>query len=101
MGKKYKIEYLPIASRDIIEILEYIKTDNPQAALQLLNELDSNISNLESFPYIGVVLKDFRLNRLGYRMLIVDNYLVFYVVLDDVIEIRRIIYGKRKYDFLL
>lgn len=101
MDKKYKIEYLPIATRDIIEILEYIEADNPQAALRLLDEIDSCISNLESFPYMGVVPKDFRLDRLGYRMLIVNNYLVFYVVLDDVIEIRRIIYGKRKYSFLL
>lgn len=101
MGKKYKIEYLPIASRDITDILEYIKADNPQATLRLLDEIDSSISNLESFPYMGVVPKDFRLDRLGYRMLIVNNYLVFYVVLDNVIEIRRIIYGKRKYGFLL
>ncbi len=101
MGKKYKFEYLPIATKDLTEILEYIELDNPQAALRLLNELDSTISNLEIFPYMGIVPKDFRLERLGYRMLIVNSYLVFYIVLDDVIEIRRIIYGKRKYGFLL
>jgi toxin ParE1/3/4 len=35
-------------------------------------------------------------------MLIVENYLVFYVIMDDeTVEIRRIISGKRDYQFLL
>ncbi|HOE57481.1 MAG TPA: type II toxin-antitoxin system RelE/ParE family toxin, partial [Bacillota bacterium] len=55
----------------------------------------------DQFPFIGVVPKDIRLQGLGYRMLIIENYLVFYVVLDDIVEIRRITSGKRKYDFLL
>lgn len=41
------------------------------------------------------------LARKGYRILIVDDYLVFYVMADDeVIEIRRILSGKRDYQFL-
>ncbi len=49
---------------------------------------------------MGHAPKDQRLIQLNYRMLVVENYLVFYVVLDDVVEIRRIFHGKRKYDFL-
>jgi len=30
-------------------------------------------------------------------MLIVDQYLIFYVILNDIVEIRRVIYGKRDY----
>lgn len=29
MSKKYKIEYLPIAKEELIDILDYIKKDNP------------------------------------------------------------------------
>ncbi|AET67802.1 addiction module toxin, RelE/StbE family [Desulfosporosinus orientis DSM 765] len=102
MSNKFRIEYLPIAEKDLTEILEYIQIDNPTAALTLLNEIDKAISELSYFPYMGSAPKDQRLILLNYRMLIVANYLVFYVVLDgeEVVEIRRILHGKRKYDFL-
>jgi toxin ParE1/3/4 len=33
--------------------------------------------------------------RFNYRKMVVDDYLVFYVVLDEAIEIHRILHGKR------
>ena len=100
MEKKYKIEYLPSSAKDLTEIVDYIKIDSPQSALNFLDKIDESISRLEQFPFIGVIPKDIRLQSLGYRILIIDNHLIFYVVFDDIIEIRRIISGKRKYDFL-
>lgn len=100
MVKKYKIEYLPSSAKDLTEIVDYIKIDSPQSALNFLDKIDESISRLEQFPFIGVIPKDIRLQSLGYRMLIIDNYLVFYVVFEEIVEIRRIISGKRKYDFL-
>jgi addiction module toxin, RelE/StbE family len=102
MSNNFRVEYLPIAEKDLTEILEYIQIDNPTAALTLLNEIDKAISELSNFPYMGSTPKDQRLILFNYRMLIVANYLVFYVVLDgeEVVEIRRILHGKRKYDFL-
>ena len=101
MSKKYMLEYLPIAEKDLTEIIEYVQLDSPQSALNLLDEIDSTISKLEDFPYIGKIPKDARLQYLNYRILIVSSYLVFYVVKDNIVEIRRILHGKRKYDFLL
>ncbi|HOR85469.1 MAG TPA: type II toxin-antitoxin system RelE/ParE family toxin [Bacillota bacterium] len=101
MERNYKIEYLPSSAKDLTEIVDYIKIDNPQSAMNFVEKVDESISSLERFPFLGVVPKDIRLQNLGYRMLIIENYLVFYVVLDDIVEIRRITSGKRKYDFLL
>ena len=100
MEKKYKIEYLPSSAKDLTEIVDYIKIDSPQSALNFLEKIDESIPNLEQFSFIGTIPKDIRLQSLGYRILIIDNYLVFYVMFDDIIEIRRIISGKRKYEFL-
>lgn len=100
MSNKFRIEYLPIAEKDLTEILEYILIDNPTAALRLLDDIDKTISKLAYLPYMDHVPKDQRLIQLNYRMLVVENYLAFYVVLDDVVEVRRILHGKRKYDFL-
>ncbi len=101
MRKKFTIEYLPIAQNDLLNIFEYIFLDNPSAAEQFVNKIDKSILKLESFPELGVVPKDDRLGLLGYRMLVIDNYLAFYVIKDQIIEIRRIIHGKRKFSFLL
>lgn len=101
MSKKYRVQYLPVAQQDLINILEYISKDNPPAALKPIDEIDEEVSKLEDFPLMGVTPKDLRLKSLNYKMLIVDNYLVFYVIKDDIVEIRRIIHGTRKYNFLV
>lgn len=101
MEQKFKIEYLPSAVNDLTEIINYIKNDNLPAALNLISKIDESISHLSGSPYMGVLPKDIRLQALGYRMAIVENYIVFYVVVENVIEIRRIVSGKRKYSFLL
>jgi plasmid stabilization system protein ParE len=99
--KKCRIKYLPIAQRDLIDIIEYITVDSPGSALKFLDRFDKSIIKLENFPLMGQVPKDNRLQALKYRILVVDNYLVFYVVKDSIVEIRRIIHGKRRYSFLL
>ena len=101
MSEPYEIRYLSTAENDLVDILEYIKKDNPTAAVSQLEKFDKSISHLASNPFLGVVPKDERLKKLGYRMLIVDKYLVFYVVKTKTVQIRRIIHGARRYSFLL
>ena len=101
MNKDFIIEYLPIAQQDLEEIFLYIEKDNINAAASFIDEFDQKISPLAQFPYLGAIPKDDRLEKLGYRVLIMNQYLVFYVVKDFVIEIRRIPHGRRTYDFLL
>jgi len=101
MSGKYTIRYLSTAQKDLDEIFDYILRDNPSAALSLLEKFDHSISQLAFNPELGVIPKDDRLKNLGYRMLIIEKYLVFYVVKPQTIQIRRIIHGARKYGFLL
>ena len=101
MTNKCRIEYLPIAEKDLLDIFDYIHTDNPIAAADFIDKIDHAVSKLESFPKMGKVPSDDKLSRQGYRMLIIDNYIVFYIVFDNTVEIRRIIHGSRKYSFLL
>lgn len=103
MGKKYEVRYLPAAQKDLTDILNYIKHDNPNAAIKLIEEISEVISHLEDFPLMGSTPKDLRLQSLNYKMLVIDNYLVFYTIKekDDLVEIRRILHGKRRYSFLI
>ena len=101
MSKSYQIRYLRTAETDLIDIFDYIQKDNPSAAVRQLERFDQSISQLSRNPYLGVKPKDDRLKRLGYRILIIDKYLVFYVVKTKTVQIRRVIHGARQYDFLL
>ena len=101
MSGKYTIRYLSTAQKGLDEIFDYILRDNPSAALSLLEKFDHSISQLAFNPELGVIPKDDRLKNLGYRLLIIEKYLVFYVVKPQTIQIRRIIHGARKYGFLL
>jgi toxin ParE1/3/4 len=101
MTGSLEIRYLSAAERDLDDIFDYIMKDNPVAALSLLKEIDRSISHLSCNPELGVVPKDDRLKKLGYRVLIIRKYLVFYVVKKEFIQIRRVLHGARQYGFLL
>ncbi|QGP92813.1 ParE toxin of type II toxin-antitoxin system, parDE [Neomoorella glycerini] len=98
---KHKIVYLAQAQEDLLDIFDYIRRERPQAAERILQLFDKKISHLADFPLMGCRPRDERLKKLGYRVLIVDNYLVFYVVKENMVEIRRVIHGRRRYAFLL
>ena len=97
----YEVRYLPTAEKDLNEIFDYILKDDPGAAAALFEKFDDAIAQLSYHPEMGVFPRDERLNSLGYRMLIIGKYLVFYVVKPKIVQIRRIIHGARQYRFLL
>ena len=97
----FEIRYLLTAEKDLEGIFDYILKDNAAAASDLLEKFDHTIAHLSNQPYMGVVPNDNRLRRMGYRMLVIGNYLVFYVVKGQTVQIRRIIHGARRYSFLL
>ena len=101
MSPVFTIRYLSTAQRDLVEILEYIKKDRPGAASGLMDKFDKSIAHLATNPELGIIPKDERLKRLGYRVLVVDKYLVFYVLKPKTVQIRRAIHGARRYGFLL
>lgn len=96
-----EIRYLNSAKKDLREIFLYINTDNPPAAKNLMHEFDKSISLLALFPESGKMPNDAILKRIGYRMLVISNFIVFYSYNGTFIEIKRILNGKRNYSFLL
>jgi addiction module RelE/StbE family toxin len=101
MKKEYKINYLPSAQEDLEDIITYITRDSPNQAKEVLTKFDESISHLAQFPLKGIIPKDLRLQHIGYRILVVEKYLIFYVVKNDEIEIRRVVLGSRKFYFIL
>ena len=93
----HEIRITEAAYDDLLSIVEYIANDNSIAAPQLTDEIEQRIEALKDFPEMGIIPKLPRLANKGYRILIINDYLVFYVKLDEVVEIRRIVSGKRDY----
>ena len=104
-SKKYRLSYLPLFYDDLDEKVTYIaeKLKNPKAANDLLDKVESAIMErlpmAESFePYHSV-----RERRYSYYRIYVDNYIIYYVVIDDdpkdlVMEIRRFLYNGQNRD---
>ncbi len=100
MGK-YKIAILQIAREDIGEIFFYIAADSPKSALEMTDKITDKIDMLAELPIIGKIVPDNELAKQDYRMLIIDNYIAFYKVIDDEVVVYRVLHGMRDYpDFL-
>ena len=101
MPVKYSLRYLPIAQDDLTSIFDFIAQDSPSRALSFVDKLDERIVRLEQNPLLGRIPRHPRLREYGYRVLIIEAYLVFYVVRGKDIEIHRVVHGSRNLDHLL
>jgi len=92
---------LSTAEQDFNEIIDYLLLENISAAISIADKIESNLQLLERNPQLGRIPNDEELLRLGYRYLIVLDYLVFYKIEDTTIIVYRILYGARNYKSLL
>src|SRR4030065_2075795 len=92
MANKYTIRYFPIAVDDLVSIFDWIANDSHFNAGAFLKKLDHNILNLKNHPFLGRIPRDENIKEFGYRVLIIESYLVFYVVREKTVEIHRVIH---------
>jgi toxin ParE1/3/4 len=92
----YKIRYLPIAQKDLQDIVLYILENlkSPKAAMDFIDTLDESILRLKQYPYSCTLYQPKERLESEYRFLHVKNYLVFYLVAENIIEIHRVVYIK-------
>ena len=102
-NKRYQLKFLPLFEHDLNEITDYIvyRLRNPDAAAHLIDAVEKAINDrlpaAESFePYRGIEESEH-----PYYWIEVNSFLVFYVVKDSVMEVRRIFYRKRNMNKLL
>jgi addiction module RelE/StbE family toxin len=95
--EEYKIKIYSAAKRDLTEIIEYLNTLSPDVAVKYYDLIISNISSLSTMPTRCPRVRNSVLKIKGYRFLIVESYIVFFVIKDDNVQIRRIIYNKQNY----
>lgn len=74
---------------------------NELAAKTLVNNAETAIKKRLSNPLSAVPYRSLGIRPHPYRRIPVGNYLIFYVVVDNVMIIRRMLYGRRDLDRIL
>lgn len=93
----HKIIYLPFAESDLLEALNYIACtlDAPKAARDLLAEFDDTVQRIAEYPYAHELYRTDRPMKDEIRKVPVKNYVLYYAVFQDRVELRRFIHGRR------
>jgi toxin ParE1/3/4 len=97
MKRKCEVRLLPQAEEDFLEIIEYISEDNMTAAEKMADRFEKSFVLLSENPFAGTKARDNRLRLLQYRHLVVDRYLIFYLVKSKNVMVCRILHGARDY----
>ena len=103
MEKKFKIKYLPSFYNDLNEITNYISEElgNSMAAQKLLDEVENEILKRKLCPESTAKYISSNNRKNIYYKINVKNYTIFYIVSDNTMEIRRILYSRRNFKKLI
>ncbi|WP_201410743.1 type II toxin-antitoxin system RelE/ParE family toxin [Mesorhizobium sp. J8] len=80
------------AEEDLIAIWQYVARDSEAAADRLLDRIENRWQQLAIYPASGPLRDDI---APGIRHLVVGEYLTFYRVGEDAVEILRVLHGRR------
>ena len=90
-NKSYQLRYLPIFETDLLSTVNYITMKMQQIGwLMILKRLENPLA---FEPYRSAKRREY-----PYYRIYVRNYVVYYVVIGNVMEVRRLIYSARDTD---
>ena len=93
-NKSYQLRYLPIFETDLLSTVNYITNvlKNDDAALRLVDDIESAILKRLENPLAFEPYRSAKRREYPYYRIYVRNYVVYYVVIGNVMEVRRLIY---------
>ncbi len=92
-----KVIYTPSAQTDIEGAVTYLffNLSAPQAARDLVRELDESVKRIMEQPYSGGLYRTDKAMRDEIRWVLVKGFVLYYTVTEDAIQIRRFLHGKQ------
>ena len=94
-----------ITQRDLYEIGAYISKEllEPETAKRVVSKIAKGINSLKDMPFRNTLVADDRLAYKAIRKVVIDNFIVFYIVTEEkkTVTIIRILYSKRAWINLL
>lgn len=93
--EKYIVNITDDALADMEDLYQYIaiKLQAPENAKQQYNRIADAILALDTFPKRYALFECEPEHSLGIRKMVVDNYLVCYVVDPDIVTVISVLYG--------
>ena len=94
LGDAYTLEYLPLFDEVLAEAVRYITDElrNPDAAMKLVDDAEAAIQDRLFAPESFEPVPSMKEREHPYYRIPVGNYVVLYVVIGTVMEIRRFVY---------
>jgi plasmid stabilization system protein ParE len=93
----YNIRYTKLAEADLGELFQLIYADKPMAAISYIDKFDKFITLLEENPFMGIECKYKKIDK-ECRVLVYENYLIFYAVKQEEVSILRILNAHYDYE---
>jgi plasmid stabilization system protein ParE len=93
----YDVLLYSSAESDLYEIKQYFEQVLKKSPTNLFQKFYDTIEYLEKNPFMYPLVKDPYLNQLGYHIIPIDKFLIFYIVSGNEVQIHRFLYGKRNY----
>lgn len=90
-----RLNRTPQAHADLLDIWLYIAAENPNAADRVLDVIHHRLQQLAQHPYTGLLREDI---GPGIRRVVIGQYLAFYSVSADAVDVLRVLHGKRRID---
>ncbi len=103
MEDKHNLTFLPLFEEDLNEIIDYITHNlkNPEAAHKLVNDVEQAILERLYAPTSFAKYYSKKEREHPYYRIYVRNFSIFYVVIGNTMEVRRILYSKRDINNIL
>ena len=97
MDNNFDLEYLPLFEQDLSDVRDYIEKtlQNPTAALKLINDTEKAIQKRLKNPLGYKPYNSIKNRKQSYYTIRIRNYTVFYVIVGNVMEVRRFVYSRR------
>lgn len=94
LGDAYTLEYLPLFDEELAGAVRYITDElrNPDAAMKLVADAEAAIQDRFFAPESFEPVPSMKEREHPYYRIPVGNYVVLYVVICTVMEIRRFVY---------
>ena len=87
-----------LAQVDSLDIWDFLEVQNVSKADRFLDAMTAQFEQFINFPEMGRRREEFGNN---YRSFVVRDYVVFYRILGETIEISRVLHGSRNLEGLL
>lgn len=102
---KYRVDISEPAENDLRDIVRSISVllSAPTAALKMMDAIEEALTGLAVMPQKYPPVSDERLAMMGYRKLLVKNYIIFFTIDEKskVVDVERILYARRNWNQIL